>query len=182
MTVPRSSPACGGPARRPAGHRALAAGAAAFGLAATAILGGALTGTANAATAAAAWPTPTTSVPVPATIEVSGAYDGKTQRFYGSGDLGDGGQSEDQAPLFQLKDGAVLSNVVIGAPGADGVHCLGSCQAHGGRRQRGRDRAPARRWWASTATTGTAPPCGVSATGHLSVPVWRSKKEKSDGR
>ncbi|MEU1072976.1 MULTISPECIES: pectate lyase [unclassified Streptomyces] len=124
-----TSPARTG-SRRPR-RAVLGAGAAAFGLAATAILTGAFTGAANAATPAttstAAWPTPTTSKPVPATIEVSGAYDGKTQRFYGSGDLGDGGQNENQSPLFQLKDGAVLSNVVIGAPAADGIHCLGTC-------------------------------------------------------
>ena len=29
--------------------------------------------------------------------------------------------------MFVLEDGATLKNVVIGAPAADGVHCLGSC-------------------------------------------------------
>ncbi|MEU7281658.1 pectate lyase [Streptomyces sp. NPDC045431] len=77
--------------------------------------------------AAAAWPTPNGSKPVPATIEFSGTYDGGMARHYGTGDLGDGGQDEGQAPLFRLKDGAVLKNVVLGSPAADGVHCLGSC-------------------------------------------------------
>lgn len=86
--------------------------------------------TAKAATAKAApvaWPTPNGSKPVPATIPVSGTYDGGLKRHFGSGDLGDGGQGEGQAPMFELADGAVLKNVVLGAPAADGVHCLGSC-------------------------------------------------------
>jgi hypothetical protein len=29
--------------------------------------------------------------------------------------------------LFELADGATLENVIIGAPAADGIHCLGSC-------------------------------------------------------
>lgn len=61
------------------------------------------------------------------TIEVSGVFDGKLRRFSGSGNIGDGGQSEEQKPLFVLKDGAVLKNVVLGERAADGVHCLGSC-------------------------------------------------------
>ncbi|KUL20527.1 pectate lyase [Streptomyces regalis] len=62
-----------------------------------------------------------------ATIEVSGSYDGGLKRFHGSGALGGDGQDEDQGPLFELADGATLKNVVLGAPAADGVHCLGSC-------------------------------------------------------
>nr|BFE87798.1 pectate lyase [Planobispora longispora] len=49
------------------------------------------------------------------------------KRFYGSGELGSDGQSESQGPLFQLADGATLQNVILGAPAADGVHCLGTC-------------------------------------------------------
>jgi pectate lyase len=64
---------------------------------------------------------------VTATIEVSGSFDGGNRRFVGGGDLGDGGQSEGQDPLFRLANGAVLENVIIGAPAADGVHCAGSC-------------------------------------------------------
>ncbi|WP_376772910.1 pectate lyase [Streptomyces himalayensis] len=78
-------------------------------------------------TALGAWPTPTAQKAVTATIEVSGTYDGGVKRFYGSGDLGSSGQAEDQGPIFELADGATLKNVVLGAPAADGVHCLGSC-------------------------------------------------------
>jgi len=49
------------------------------------------------------------------------------RRYYGTGDLGDGGQSEGQDPIFKLADGAVLKNVILGAPAADGIHCTGSC-------------------------------------------------------
>ncbi|WP_329046923.1 pectate lyase [Amycolatopsis sp. NBC_01488] len=83
---------------------------------------------ATAATAAAAWPNPSTSVPVGQTIKVtSGTYDGGLKRFYGTGDLGTSGQSEDQGPLFELANGTTLKNVVLGNPAADGVHCLGTC-------------------------------------------------------
>lgn len=75
----------------------------------------------------AAWPAPTADRPVTATIEVSGSYDGGLKRFRGSGALGGDGQDEDQDPLFELADGATLKNVILGAPAADGVHCLGSC-------------------------------------------------------
>lgn len=61
---------------------------------------------------------------------MSDRFDGELRRFSGSGALGTGDQSEDQQPLFVLADGAVLENVIIGAPGADGIHCKGSCQLH----------------------------------------------------
>ncbi|SOD89056.1 pectate lyase [Streptomyces sp. Ag109_G2-15] len=79
--------------------------------------------TANAAT----WPTANGSQAVTATIPVSGTKDYGMKRLYGSGDLGTGGQNEDQDPLLELAPGAVLKNVIIGAPAADGIHCLGSC-------------------------------------------------------
>jgi hypothetical protein len=41
--------------------------------------------------------------------------------------IGDGGQEEDQDPMFQLASGATLQNVIIGAPAGDGVHCSGPC-------------------------------------------------------
>jgi hypothetical protein len=68
-----------------------------------------------------------TSTVVNATIKVTGTFDGGNQRFVAGGALGDGGQSESQQPLFDLAAGATLKNVTIGAPGADGVHCAGSC-------------------------------------------------------
>ena len=73
------------------------------------------------------WPTPTSTEPVTATISVTGSYDGGMKRFVGSGALGTSGQSEDQDPLFNLKSGATLQNVILGNPAADGVHCEGSC-------------------------------------------------------
>lgn len=77
---------------------------------------------------AAAWPTPTGQQLVSATIQVSGTWDGGLKRYYGTGALGDGSQRENQAPLFKLADGAVLKNVVLGSPAADGVHCMGTCR------------------------------------------------------
>ncbi|GGZ35454.1 pectate lyase [Streptomyces poonensis] len=109
---------------RPARRRALVGTLAALGLTGSTLLASGLTGTASAA---AAWPTATGSVPLTATKAVSGTYDGKLQRFYGSGDLGGDGQDEGQDPLFQLADGAVLKNVILGSPAADGIHCSGSC-------------------------------------------------------
>ena len=81
----------------------------------------------SSAGAATAWPTANGSKAVSKTISVSGTYDGKLTKFYGSGDLGTSSQDEDQGPIFELADGATLKNVIIGTPAADGVHCLGSC-------------------------------------------------------
>ncbi|WP_229071708.1 pectate lyase [Actinoplanes sp. DH11] len=75
----------------------------------------------------AAWPAANGSKPVTATIPVSGTLDGGNARYFGSGALGGDGQDEGQDPLFKLADGAVLKNVILGAPAADGVHCSGSC-------------------------------------------------------
>ncbi|MFD1541308.1 pectate lyase [Nonomuraea guangzhouensis] len=76
---------------------------------------------------AAAWPTPSGQQPVSATISVSGTRDGGMVRYYGTGPLGSGGQEEGQSPIFKLANGAVLKNVIIGAPAADGIHCTGTC-------------------------------------------------------
>lgn len=54
-------------------------------------------------------------------------FDGKMARYIGTGDLGSGGQKEGQDPLFRVKAGGSLKNVILGAPAADGVHCDGSC-------------------------------------------------------
>ncbi|WP_392669574.1 pectate lyase [Streptomyces sp. LN785] len=116
--------------RRGSGHRRrYAAVTAALTLTGAALTGGLTVQPAcgAATSAAAAWPTANGTQAVPSTISVPGTYDGGLKRFYGSGDLGDGGQSEDQDPLFELANGAVLKNVIIGAPAADGIHCLGSC-------------------------------------------------------
>ncbi|MFF8604838.1 pectate lyase [Streptomyces sp. NPDC015346] len=110
--------------RRVGRRRALIGGLAALGVTGTALVAGGLLSPAGAATA---WPEAKGGKPVPASIEVSGPYDGGMKRFYGTGELGSGGQDENQDPLFVLKDGAVLKNVIIGSPAADGIHCLGSC-------------------------------------------------------
>jgi hypothetical protein len=72
------------------------------------------------------WPTATSTQALTQTQVVKGSFDGKLARFVGDG-LGSGEQGEDQKPLFELADGGTLSNVIIGAPAADGTHCLGSC-------------------------------------------------------
>ena len=64
---------------------------------------------------------------VTATIRVTGTFDGQGGRFVAGPELGDGGQDEGQDAMFELADGATLTNVTLGAPAADGVHCLGSC-------------------------------------------------------
>ncbi|MEV5894325.1 pectate lyase [Nonomuraea fuscirosea] len=82
---------------------------------------------ATSTTTAAAWPTPSGQKAVGATINVSGTLDGGMVRHYGTGDLGSGGQDEGQDPIFKLADGAVLKNVILGSPAADGIHCSGTC-------------------------------------------------------
>jgi hypothetical protein len=63
---------------------------------------------------------------VSATKEVTD-FDGKGARFIGTGELGGSGQDEGQGPLFSIKAGGSLKNVILGTPAADGVHCEGSC-------------------------------------------------------
>jgi len=56
------------------------------------------------------------------TIVVSGGtYDGQCRTFVPVG-MGDGGQGEDQDPVFRVENGATLKNVIIGTPGVDGIH------------------------------------------------------------
>jgi hypothetical protein len=87
------------------------------------------TDTASAATASTLvnWPKPTSSRPVGTTIRVKHSFDGRMARFYGIDDLGTNDQDEHQGALFVLDDGATLSNVILGDPAADGIHCNGSC-------------------------------------------------------
>lgn len=84
-------------------------------------------GVAGAQLAAADPPPATGQTTLTETMAVSGTFDGGNRRFIGGGDLGGGGQDEGQDPLFRLASGATLSNVIIGAPAADGVHCQGTC-------------------------------------------------------
>jgi pectate lyase len=94
---------------------------------ATATTATATAASAGTATAAAAWPSPSGQKAVGATINVSGTLDGKMVRYYGTGDLGSGGQDEGQDPILKLANGAVLKNVILGSPAADGIHCTGTC-------------------------------------------------------
>lgn len=75
------------------------------------------------------WPKAAGEVEVDATIRIiSGQhFDGEMKRYYGVDDMGTSGQDESQDPMFRLSDGAVLENVIIGDPAADGIHCYGSC-------------------------------------------------------
>jgi len=81
----------------------------------------------TAPAATTAWPKPTSTVTLTATRKITGSFDGGNTEFIAGSALGDGDQSEDQLPLFELAAGSTLSNVIIGIPGADGVHCLGTC-------------------------------------------------------
>ncbi|KAI1698729.1 pectate lyase domain-containing protein [Ditylenchus destructor] len=73
------------------------------------------------------WPTPkeTKKINNPQTVKAGEVFDGGNNRYVAT--KGDGGQSEHQPAVFTLEDGATLKDVVIGKPGADGVHCKGSC-------------------------------------------------------
>lgn len=83
------------------------------------------TGVAVAMNASAAtWPSAKGDVKLTSTKTVSGSFDGGMKRYYG---LGSGSQSESQPAMFKLSAGATLSNVIIGTPAGDGVHCEGSC-------------------------------------------------------
>jgi hypothetical protein len=110
--------------RRVTGRRTVIGGVSALALTGAAIVTTSMLGSAGAATT---WPEAKGSRAVSSTISVSGTFDGRLTKFFGSGALGTSGQEEDQAPIFELADGAVLKNVIIGTPAADGVHCLGSC-------------------------------------------------------
>jgi pectate lyase len=90
-------------------------------LAATAVF--VVTRSASAATVPT-WPSKKGDVTVTATIKVSGTLDGGMKRYCC---IGSGSQSESQPAVFDLADGAVLKNVIIGSPAGDGVHCEGRC-------------------------------------------------------
>ncbi|AEM73874.1 pectate lyase [Caldicellulosiruptor acetigenus] len=57
-------------------------------------------------------------------VKAGQTYDGKGVKIIAQG-MGDGSQSENQKPIFKLEKGAKLKNVIIGAPGCDGIHCYG---------------------------------------------------------
>lgn len=62
------------------------------------------------------------------TVKAGQVFDGKGQTFTAGSELGDGGQSENQKPLFILEDGASLKNVTMGDDGADGIHLYGDAK------------------------------------------------------
>jgi pectate lyase len=72
-------------------------------------------------------PEPTAQEVVEETIVVTEDFDGVGAVYTPGDGLGGGDQGEDQLPVFEVSDGATLSNVTIGSPGADGVHCEGDC-------------------------------------------------------
>jgi len=72
-------------------------------------------------------PANTGSIALGATKVVSGTFDGGMKRYYGTGDLGSGGQAEGEDPLFDLPNGGTLKNVILGSPASDGVHCEATC-------------------------------------------------------
>ncbi len=82
---------------------------------------------ATAVRPAADWPAAKRTQRVSATIPVSGTRNFDFTRFVGTGALGGGDQSENQPPVLELADGATVSNVIIGSPAADGIHCRGTC-------------------------------------------------------
>lgn len=67
--------------------------------------------------------TGTTSVTASIRIAAGQSFDAKNRRYVGTS----GSQAENQAPLFILENGARISNVILGNPAGDGVHCLGTC-------------------------------------------------------
>ena len=70
-------------------------------------------------------PTATETVQLSATrvVESGEIFDGGNKRYNLSG----GSQAEGQPALFDVKDGGVVKNVIIGNLAADGIHCLGNC-------------------------------------------------------
>ncbi|AOS64950.1 pectate lyase [Actinoalloteichus hymeniacidonis] len=96
-------------------------------LAAAALVLSPALGTAEPTAATAPAPLTALDEPVSETIELDEDFDGGGTRYYGEGDLGEGGQNEGGDPLFELADGVTISNVILGSPAADGIHCQGSC-------------------------------------------------------
>ncbi|SPO06312.1 probable pectate lyase [Cephalotrichum gorgonifer] len=64
----------------------------------------------------------------PTAIPVSGSFDGGMKRFERNPSVcQDQTETGEADAMFILEDGATLSNVIIGASQAEGVHCKGTC-------------------------------------------------------
>jgi hypothetical protein len=71
-------------------------------------------------------PTRTVVVDSPIIIPAGQTVDFNYTRFVPSRRLGDGSQREAQRPVIALMKGASVKRVIIGKPGADGIHCRGN--------------------------------------------------------
>ena len=58
-------------------------------------------------------------------IPAGATYDGQGNTIKAVG-MGDGGQGEGQKAFFQLSSGSTLKNVILSAPGVDGIHYYGN--------------------------------------------------------
>jgi hypothetical protein len=72
-----------------------------------------------------AMPTNTQTVQLAATqtVPAGTVFDGQNKVY----NLTNGGQTEGQPPVFLVKEGASVKNVIIGTLAADGIHCEGNC-------------------------------------------------------
>ena len=71
-------------------------------------------------------PSRTVVVDSPIIIPAGQTVDFNYTRFVPSRRLGDGSQREAQRPVIALMKGASVKRVIIGKPGADGIHCRGN--------------------------------------------------------
>ncbi|CCA75760.1 probable pectate lyase [Serendipita indica DSM 11827] len=70
-------------------------------------------------------------VALPTTSVISGSFDGGMKRYDRAGSSGGcQGQTEtgESDAVFSLQPGATISNVIIGANQAEGIHCQGTCR------------------------------------------------------
>jgi hypothetical protein len=72
-----------------------------------------------------AMPTNTQVVQLAATqvVPAGTVFDGQNKVY----NLSNAGQAEGQPPVFLVKEGATVKNVIIGTLAADGIHCEGNC-------------------------------------------------------
>lgn len=68
----------------------------------------------------------TVTVHEPIVVKAGQPFDGGGKLYKAGPELGDGGQSESQKPVFILEPGATLQNVQV--QGADGVHAMGDAK------------------------------------------------------